>query len=61
MITYDYEINLIIDTCYIPEASLISVKETHVHSINWLFESFGDNIDLIISSDYNFRVTTFSY
>jgi hypothetical protein len=29
---------------YIPEVSPILVYETHVLTINWLFERFGDNI-----------------
>lgn len=52
---------LIIGTCYIPEVSPLSVYETHVLTINWLFERFGDNLDLIMSGDYNFRGTTFSH
>ncbi|XP_050531542.1 uncharacterized protein LOC126900110 [Daktulosphaira vitifoliae] len=55
------KIKLIIGTCYIPEVSPLSVYETHVNTVNWLYENFGDNVDLIICGDYNFRGTTFSY
>lgn len=49
------KIKLIIGACYIPEVSSLSVYKTHVDTVNWLFEQFGDNIDLIICGDYNFR------
>lgn len=52
---------LIIGSCYIPEVSPLSTYETHVDTVNWLFEGFGDNLNLILSGDYNFRGTTFSY
>lgn len=55
------KIKLIVGACYIPEVSPLFVYETHVDTVNWLFERFGDDQRVIIGRDYNFRGTTFSY